>query len=67
MINQYYLIFFFYRKVEAEPTMRFAKLTEHAFSPTRGSEKAAGLDLRRFVPQSFFFIYPLFSIQCIFN
>jgi len=27
--------------------LRFAKLSEHAFAPTRGSSKAAGYDLKR--------------------
>ncbi|KAG8440505.1 hypothetical protein GDO86_006308 [Hymenochirus boettgeri] len=27
------------------PVLRFAKLTEHAFTPTRGSARAAGYDL----------------------
>lgn len=29
------------------PILRFAKLTQEAFAPTRGSDKAAGYDLRR--------------------
>lgn len=33
--------------VETKPIMRFAKLTEHAFEPLKGSEKAAGFDLKR--------------------
>lgn len=32
---------------EAQPTLRFAKLTEHAFAPSKGSVKAAGFDLKR--------------------
>lgn len=32
---------------EAQPILRFAKLTEHAFAPSKGSEKAAGFDLKR--------------------
>lgn len=32
---------------EIKPIMRFAKLTEHAFEPVKGSEKAAGFDLKR--------------------
>ncbi|XP_031623784.1 deoxyuridine 5'-triphosphate nucleotidohydrolase-like [Contarinia nasturtii] len=31
---------------QEETTLRWAKLTEHAFEPTKGSEQAAGLDLR---------------------
>lgn len=31
------------------PVLRFAKLSEHATQPTRGSAKAAGYDLYRFV------------------
>ena len=31
------------------PVLRFAKLTEHATTPTRGSTKAAGYDLYRWV------------------
>lgn len=33
-------------KMKVESQLRFAKLSEHAFAPTRGSEKAAGFDLR---------------------
>ncbi len=29
----------------ARPVLRFAKLTEHAFAPTKGSALAAGYDL----------------------
>lgn len=29
--------------------LRFTKLSENAFAPTRGSEKAAGYDLKRYV------------------
>lgn len=32
---------------EFVPILRFAKLTPDAFAPTKGSEKAAGYDLRR--------------------
>lgn len=32
---------------EAQPILRFAKLTEHAFAPSKGSVKAAGFDLKR--------------------
>lgn len=33
-------------KTNAKCVMRWAKLTENAFEPVRGSERAAGLDLR---------------------
>lgn len=33
--------------VEAKPVLRFAKLSDHAFEPLKGSEKAAGFDLKR--------------------
>lgn len=33
---------------DAQPVLRFAKLSNHAFAPTKGSEKAAGFDLKRF-------------------
>lgn len=32
-----------------EMVLRFAKLSEKAFAPTKGSEYAAGYDLRRYV------------------
>jgi hypothetical protein len=32
---------------EVPPVLRFAKLSEHAFAPSKGSEKAAGFDLKR--------------------
>ncbi len=32
---------------EERPVLRFAKLSEHATTPTRGSAKAAGYDLYR--------------------
>lgn len=34
--------------VDSAPVLRFAKLSEHAFAPSKGSEKAAGYDLKRF-------------------
>lgn len=34
---------------EQRPFLRFAKLSEHATKPTRGSAKAAGYDLYRLV------------------
>lgn len=30
-----------------QPTLRFAKLSENAYTPTRGSKLAAGFDLYR--------------------
>ncbi len=33
----------------SEPVLKFAKLTDKAFTPTRGSKQAAGFDLYRFV------------------
>lgn len=33
---------------DCKPILRFAKLTENAFVPMKGSEKAAGFDLKRF-------------------
>lgn len=32
---------------EKQCILRFAKLSEHAFAPTKGSIKAAGFDLKR--------------------
>lgn len=32
---------------EETPVLRFAKLSEHATAPTRGSRRAAGYDLYR--------------------
>jgi len=37
------------RLEEERPVLRFAKLSEHATAPTRGSAKAAGYDLYRLV------------------
>lgn len=34
---------------DQRPVLRFAKLSEHATTPTRGSAKAAGYDLYRLV------------------
>lgn len=34
---------------ESQSILRFAKLTGNAYAPTRGSDKAAGYDLRRYV------------------
>lgn len=34
---------------EERPVLKFAKLSEHATSPTRGSARAAGYDLYRLV------------------
>uniref|UniRef100_T1H5Z6 Deoxyuridine 5'-triphosphate nucleotidohydrolase n=1 Tax=Megaselia scalaris TaxID=36166 RepID=T1H5Z6_MEGSC len=33
-------------RTDTKPILRFAKLTEHAFAPMRGSAKSAGYDLR---------------------
>lgn len=42
---------------DERPVLRFAKLSEHATAPSRGSTKAAGYDLYRLVAlcMSFFF------------
>lgn len=32
---------------DSQPILRFAKLTDNAFPPTKGSDKAAGYDLKR--------------------
>lgn len=37
---------------EDRPVLRFAKLSENATNPTRGSARAAGYDLYRFVVQT---------------
>lgn len=44
---------------EERPVLRFAKLSEHATAPSRGSAKAAGYDLYRLVAlyMSFIDIY----------
>ena len=34
---------------EVTPVLNFAKLTVHAYTPTRGSNKAAGFDLYRLI------------------
>lgn len=34
------------KKMRVERVLRFAKLSENAFAPVRGSEKSAGYDLR---------------------
>ncbi|XP_053615702.1 deoxyuridine 5'-triphosphate nucleotidohydrolase [Plodia interpunctella] len=31
---------------ESRPTLKFARITEHAFTPRKGSDKAAGLDMK---------------------
>lgn len=51
--------------VELKPVLRFAKLSEHALPPTKGSAKAAGYDLRRYVIYFYFSTFILFVI--IFN
>ena len=35
------------RAAEDQVTLKFAKLTEHAYTPTRGTERSAGYDLYR--------------------
>lgn len=40
--------YFFIKMVLERCTLRFAKLTENAFSPTKGSAFAAGFDLKRY-------------------
>lgn len=34
---------------EVQPILKFTRISEHAFPPVKGSEKAAGFDLKRFV------------------
>lgn len=41
---------------EQGAVLRFAKLSEHAFAPIKGSAKAAGFDLKRFVGAIFQFM-----------
>ncbi|KAM3961198.1 deoxyuridine triphosphatase [Aphomia sociella] len=31
---------------ETRPTLKFSRMTDNAFTPTKGSEKAAGLDMK---------------------
>lgn len=50
---------------EDRPVLRFAKLSEHATTPTRGSVKAAGFDLYRLVVLDI--IYVLFSHVQVIN
>lgn len=47
--------------VDSQPILRFAKLTDNAFPPTRGSDKAAGYDLKRFALFFFFLNFCLFN------
>lgn len=42
---------------EDRPVLRFAKLSENATTPTRGSTKAAGYDLYRLVGVFLFFFF----------
>lgn len=37
------------KPADERPILKFAKLSEHATTPTRGSSKAAGYDLYRLV------------------
>lgn len=34
--------------VEMKPVLKFAKLSEHALPPSKGSVKSAGYDLKRY-------------------
>lgn len=34
---------------DVRPVLKFTRLTEHAFPPLKGSEKAAGFDLKRYI------------------
>lgn len=47
---------------EERPVLRFAKLSEHATTPTRGSAKAAGYDLYRLVV-----LYIFYFFSCAYN
>lgn len=49
---------------EERPVLRFAKLSEHATAPSRGSAKAAGYDLYRLVALyiCLFYIYIVMSM-----
>lgn len=42
---------------EERPVLRFAKLSDHATTPTRGSAKAAGYDLYRLVELYIFYFF----------
>lgn len=39
---------------DVRPVLKFTRLTEHAFPPLKGSEKAAGFDLKRYAHHSLF-------------
>ncbi|KAF9416322.1 hypothetical protein HW555_006276 [Spodoptera exigua] len=39
----------------AELELKFTRLSEHAFAPMKGSEKAAGFDLKRMLPSTGYF------------
>lgn len=47
---------------EERPVLRFAKLSDHATTPTRGSAKAAGYDLYRLVV-----LYIFYFFSCAYN
>ena len=52
--------------VRPQPVLKFAKLSENAFAPTRGSRLAAGFDLYRYtVHNSLLFHYVLPLNNCI--
>ena len=50
---------------EPTPVLRFAKLSSEAFAPTKGSEKAAGFDLKRWDQN--FNKFPLKILICYFS
>lgn len=40
---------------EVQSVMKFTRLTEHALPPVKGSDKAAGFDLKRYYMFHFLF------------
>lgn len=52
-------------ETEERPVLKFAKLSEHATTPTRGSARAAGYDLYRFVYTAYISILFFFFIHRI--
>lgn len=57
---------------DAHNVLKFTKLSEHAFPPVKGSEKAAGFDLKRSVTVLIIRFYlsekvssKIFKLQCL--
>lgn len=53
--SEFFLFQIFHMSLASKSQLRFAKLSENAFPPLKGSDYAAGWDLRRLVSNNLHF------------